>query len=110
MTESRPCFSKRISMHSDTKTVVPVHLGKTRPTRWLVLSGASLLGLAGGCLLVTCIGLVFVYGEVVNSSASPTPSDLASGIHWTMIPAVISAPMVVLGCVLVLLRVIRHRR
>ncbi|MFP6673615.1 MAG: hypothetical protein VB878_00925 [Pirellulaceae bacterium] len=100
-------------MNSDTKPypskIAPADFENQRSTGWLMLSGAILLGLAGGCLLVTCVGMMFVFDGVAQSSATPTATELATGMHWALVPAAVSAPLVVLGAVLVLVGVIRRR-
>ena len=69
--------------------------------RGLIRAGVVLLVLAGICLAATIVGMLMAYADIAGSgSAGVKPSQLAHNISNALIPAIISAPLGLIGVVL----------
>lgn len=81
-------------------SAAPATSGRTQALRPLVWSGVAMMLLAAVCLAVS-IGMMFLsFQTIANSSASPQPAELATGIGMAMLPLRLSLPLGLVGLVL----------
>ena len=82
---------------------------RTQSTRGLVWSGAVCLGLAGLCLILRVVGILYGFWRIAESTTTPTPADLASGIRLAMIPSFAAVPLGLIGLGLLIAGLIIRR-
>lgn len=82
---------------------------RTQSTRWLVWSGVSCLGLAGLCLILTVVGMLASFQRIAESTTTPSPEDLASGIRLALIPSFAALPLGIIGIGLLIAGLIIRR-
>lgn len=57
---------------------------KTQATRWMIITGWILIGLAVFCLLVTLLLMKSSFDTIATSPTAPKPAELAGGISDAM--------------------------
>lgn len=82
---------------------------QTRRSRWLLWAGGGFLALAALCLIATISGMMWTFQENATPSSTPNAADLAAELSTMMTPALIAAPLGLLGIVLLILGWVRSR-
>lgn len=85
------------------------HAQRTRPTRWMIVTGCICLGLAVLSLIATVVVMMWSFELVAKTNAASAPYDLANGISFAMIPSVAAVPLGLVGILFLVLGFVRRR-
>lgn len=92
----------------EASTATPT-VPRTRPTRWMIVTGSILLGLAVCCLLATVLMMMLSFDAIADSTTAPKPSELAGGLSTAMIPSVAVIPLGLAGIVFLIMGLMRRQ-
>ena len=82
---------------------------QTRPTRWMILSGGVALSLAFICLIGVVVGMMWSFDSLAGSGTTGSPTVVASRLDAVLIPSVVTAPLALVGVILLILGFVRRQ-
>ena len=96
----------QIPYETSTKTYPGTQSGLTR---WMILTGFVLLGLAAACLVTTVAMMMWFFGELAEPNTTPQPSVMASRISTGMISQLAAIPLGLVGIAFLIIGFIRRQ-
>ena len=84
------------------------HATSTKPRRWLMYVGASLIILAFGCTGFAVFSMIRAFNEVA-ASENPSPAKLAEGISSGRIVFFAAVPLAIAGIVMFVMGLLGRR-